>query len=210
MIEELQSIDQCQLVFVSTAGAVYDETDSVSASESSPLNPKSYYGAGKLAVEMFLRAYCAQTSHPVVIVRPANVYGPGQQAKRQFAIVPTLMRAISEGSTFKVWGNGETKRDYLYAEDFTEFFVALTERQWRGVNVFNVASQKLHSINDLCALLQEVSGSKLSIEYLSERGIDLGGIEIDCSRASAELGWRATTELEEGLAKTWQWFVRSK
>ena len=73
MIEELQSIDQCQLVFVSTAGAVYDETDSVSASESSPLNPKSYYGAGKLAVEMFLRAYCAQTSYPVVIVRPANV-----------------------------------------------------------------------------------------------------------------------------------------
>jgi UDP-glucose 4-epimerase len=147
MIEELQSLEGCQLIFVSSAGAVYDETASNSAQESSPLNPKSYYGAGKLAVEMFLRAYSAQTSHPVVIARPANVYGPGQLAKRQFAIVPTLMRAIRSGSTFKVWGNGEAKRDYLYTEDFAKFFVALTERQWQGVNVFNVASQKSHSVS---------------------------------------------------------------
>jgi UDP-glucose 4-epimerase len=210
MIEELQSLEGCQLIFVSSAGAVYDETASNSAQESSPLNPKSYYGAGKLAVEMFLRAYSAQTSHPVVIARPANVYGPGQLAKRQFAIVPTLMRAIRSGSTFKVWGNGEAKRDYLYTEDFAKFFVALTERQWQGVNVFNVASQKSHSVNDLCKLLQEVSGSRLSIEYLPERGVDLSGIEIDCSRAEAELGWKATTELEDGLTKTWEWFVRSK
>jgi nucleoside-diphosphate-sugar epimerase len=107
------------------------------------------------------------------------------------------MRAIRSGSTFKVWGNGEAKRDYLYTEDFAKFFVALTERQWQGVNVFNVASQ-------------EVSGSRLSIEYLPERGVDLSGIEIDCSRAEAELGWKATTELEDGLTKTWEWFVRSK
>jgi UDP-glucose 4-epimerase len=100
------------------------------------------------------------------------------------------MRAIRSGSTFKVWGNGEAKRDYLYAEDFAKFFVALTERQWQGVNVFNVASQKSHSVNDLCKLLQEVSGSRLSIEYLPERGVDLSG--------------------EDGLTKTWEWFVRSK
>ena len=193
-----------------SAGAVYDEIGSDSARESSPLNPKSYYGAGKLAVEMFLRAYSAQTSHPVVIARPANVYGPGQLAKRQFAIVPTLMRSISTGSTFKIWGNGESTRDYLYAEDFAEFFVALMQRQWQGVNVFNVASQKSYSVNDLCRQLEEVSGSQLSIEYLPERGVDLSGIEIDCSRAKAELGWQAITELEEGLKKTWQWFVKSK
>lgn len=210
LIEELQSVDNCKLIFVSSAGAVYDENSVSSACETSPLNPKSYYGAGKLAAEMFLRAYCAQSAHPVVITRPANVYGPGQQAKRQFAIVPTLMRAISSGSTFKIWGNGEAKRDYLYAEDFAEFFIALTNRQWRGVNIFNVASQKSYSVNYLCELLQEVSGRQLSIEYVPDRGVDSSGIEIDCSRAKAELGWHATTELEDGLTKTWEWFIRSK
>ena len=210
LIEELESAENCKLVFVSSAGAVYDEASSRSATERSQLNPKSYYGAGKLAVEMFLRAYCAQTSRPVVIARPANVYGPGQQAKRQFAIVPTLMNAISSGSTFRIWGNGEARRDYLYMEDFAEFFIALTDRQWQGVNIFNVASQKSHSVNDLCNLLQKVSGRKLSIEYVPDRGVDSSGIEIDCSRAKAELGWHATTELEDGLTKTWEWFVRLK
>ena len=210
LIEQLHSLSSCQLIFVSSSGAIYDETGASSFSESSPLNPKSYYGAGKLAVEMFLRAYSAQTTHPVVLVRPSNVYGPGQQTKRQFAIVPTLMRAISDGATFSVWGDGAATRDYLYAEDFTEFFVLLTERQWEGVNTFNLASQKSCSINDLCNLLQKVSGKRLSLEYLPERGVDLHDVAIDCSRANTELGWQATTELEEGLVETWEWFVRSR
>ena len=210
LIEQLHSMSGTQLIFVSSSGAIYDETGASSFSESSPLNPKSYYGAGKLAVEMFLRAYSAQTKHPVVLVRPSNVFGPGQQTKRQFAIVPTLMRAISDGATFSVWGDGAATRDYLYAKDFAEFFVLLTERQWEGVNTFNLASQKSCSINDLCNLLQKVSGKRLSLEYLPERGVDLHDVAIDCSRANTELGWQATTELEEGLVETWEWFVRSR
>lgn len=210
LIEQLHSSSGCQLVFVSSSGAIYDDADRSSYSESSPLNPKSYYGAGKLAVEMFLRAYGAQTAHPVVLVRPPNVYGPGQKTKRQFAIVPTIMRAISDGSTFHVWGDGTATRDYLYAEDFAEFFVSLTERRWEGVNAFNVASQKSHSINDLCELLQKVSGKQLSLDYLPERGVDFHDVAIDCSHANAKLGWHATTELEEGLIKTWDWFVNSQ
>lgn len=210
LIEELQSVENCQLVFVSSAGAVYDESGADNVVENSPLNPKSYYGAGKLAVEMFLRAYCAQTAHPVLIVRPANVYGPGQKIKRQFAIVPTLMHAINDGATFEIWGDGEATRDYVYADDFAEFFVLLTAKRWQGVSTFNLASQNSCSINDLCQLLQKVSGKELSLEYLPERGVDLHGIGIDANRAHAELGWQATTELEDGLRKTWEWFVSSQ
>ena len=198
LIEELQSVDNCQLIFVSSAGAVYDETGTGSVVETSPLNPMSYYGAGKLAVEMFLRAYCAQTDHPVVIVRPANVYRPGQRTKRQF------------GATFKVWGDGEATRDFVYADDFAEFFVLLTAKTWQGVSTFNLASQTSCSINELCALLQKVSGKQLSLEYLPERGIDLHGVGIDATRARAELGWQADTDLETGLRKTWEWFVQSQ
>ncbi len=210
LIEQLHSLPGIQVIFVSSSGAIYDESGASSFSESSPLNPKSYYGAGKLAVEMFLRAYSAQTTHPVVLVRPSNVYGPRQQTKRQFAIVPTLMRAISDGATFPVWGDGAATRDYLYSEDFTDFFVLLTQRRWEGVSTFNLASQKSCSINDLCELLQKISGKQLSLEYLPERGVDLHDVAIDCTRASTELGWQATIDLEEGLAKTWEWFVRSQ
>jgi len=120
------------------------------------------------------------------------------------------MHAISDGATFPVWGDGAATRDYLYAEDFAELFVLLTERQWEGVSTFNLASQKSCSINDLCELLQKVSGKQLSLEYVPECGVDFHNVAIDCTRASEELGWQATTEFEEGLVKTREWFVRSQ
>ena len=210
LLEQLHEMPGCALVFVSSAGAVYDDVLDGNATELSPLSPKSYYGAGKLSVEMFLRAYAAQTGHPVVIVRPSNVYGPGQRVKRQFAIVPTLMQAIRDGSTFKIWGGGDTTRDYLYSEDFAAFFVRLTSKRLTGVSTFNVAAQSSCSINDLCGLLQDISGRPLSLEHLPERSVDLKGVNFDCSRAKAELGWQATTELKEGLTKTWDWFLHSQ
>ena len=210
LLEQLQSVAECPLVFVSSAGAVYEEGVPGSVAEGAPLSPKSYYGAGKLAAEMFLRAYSAQTGNPVLIARPANVYGPGQVAKRQFAIVPTLMQALQDGSPFRIWGSGEATRDYLYIDDFADFFVAATGRNWRGVNVFNLSSQRSCSVNDLCRLLEKVSGRTLSLEHVAERGVDLHGVEIDSSHAMKELGWRATTDLEEGLKRTWEWFVQTK
>ena len=98
----------------------------------------------------------------------------------------------------------------LYAEDFADFFVALTERNWQGVSTFNLASQRLCSINDLCAMLEKVTGRRLSLEYAPERGVDLRGLEIDSRAAKQALGWQATTKLEEGLVKTWEWFVQSQ
>lgn len=210
LIEQLHTLSNCKTVFVSSAGAVYDDAIPGSATETSPLSPKSYYGAGKISVEMFLRAYAAQTAHPVVIVRPPNVYGPGQRTKRQFAIVPTLMQAIRDGGTFTVWGDGEATRDYLFSEDLAEFFALLVAKQWRGVSTYNLASQRSCSINELCGLLQEISGKPLSLNYLPERGVDLSGVAIDCSQAKVELGWQATTELNDGLAKTWDWFRKSQ
>lgn len=210
LLEQLQAVSGCQIVFVSSAGAVYEEGTPGGVTEASPLSPKSYYGAGKIAAEMFLRAYAAQSSGAVVIARPANVYGPGQFAKRQFGIVPTLMRALRDGSTFRIWGSGEATRDFLYIDDFTEFFVAVTRKRWQGVNVFNLSSQESCSVNDLCRFLEKVSGRRLSLEHGPERGVDLRNVEIDSSRAMKEVGWQATTDLEEGLKKTWEWFLQSK
>lgn len=209
LLEQLHANSGCQLVFVSSAGAVYEEGTPGSVNEDSRLNPKSYYGAGKLAAEMFLRAYSAQTASPVLIARPANVYGPGQVAKRQFAIIPTLMKALRDGSTFRIWGNGEATRDYLYIDDFSDFFVAAIGQRWRGVNVINLSSQRSCSVNDLCRRLEEVSGRRLSLEYVPERGVDLHGVKIDSSRARTEFGWEPSTDLDEGLRQTWEWFIQS-
>lgn len=209
LLEALGAPTRFPFVFVSSAGAVYDDQETGDSTERSPLNPRSYYGAAKLAAEMFLRAYSAQTGNPVVVVRPSNVYGPGQAPKRGFGIVPTIMRAITENRPFRIWGDGEATRDYLYIDDFAAFFTAIAQRRWENFNLYNLAAHNACSINRLCELIERVSGRRLEREYLPARGVDPSIVAIDSGLARRELGWRPHTDLETGLAATWKWFSNS-
>lgn len=209
LLETIQATDGFPLVFVSSAGATYADTRAGPVDEDARLDPRSCYGAGKLAAEHFLRAFSAQTGHPVVIVRPSNVYGPGQAPKRQFGIVPTIMRALAEDRPFTVWGDGETTRNFLYVDDFADLVVRIAERSWQGTEVFNAGSAENCSINRLCDLLEGIAGRRLQREYRDQRGIDPEGVAIDSGRARRELGWAATTTLEVGLAAAWDWYTRT-
>lgn len=206
LLEAMSTPGRGPLIFVSSAGATYAGPESTT--ENAPVNPASYYGAAKLATEMFLRAYSAQTGNPVIVLRPSNVYGPGQKPRRQFGIVPTMMRALRENAVFPIWGDGQTSRDYLFLDDFVELFGALLRRRWQGFHLFNAAAGSACSINGLCRLLEKISGRRLSVQYLPARGIDSAGGPIDCSRARDELGWQARTDLETGLTATWRWFTK--
>lgn len=77
-LESLQNYPQVKLIYVSTGGAIYGDVASSFAEESERLSPLSYYGAGKAAIEQFIIAFCRQTSQSVIILRPSNLYGPGQ------------------------------------------------------------------------------------------------------------------------------------
>jgi UDP-glucose 4-epimerase len=119
-----------------------------------------------------------------------------------------MMRAINENEPFRIWGDGETSRDYLYLDDFVCFFAALVRRRWQGFNLYNVGAGAACSINALCRLLEKVSGKRLTVEYLPARGIDSTGGPVDCTKARNELDWRPHTDLETGLTATWRWFTK--
>jgi UDP-glucose 4-epimerase len=207
LLEAINRPGSCPLVFVSTAGATYAAGDQ-RTTENSTVNPASYYGAAKLATEMFLRAYAMQTGNAVIVVRPSNVYGPGQQPRRQFGIVPTMMRALHHGETFHIWGDGQTERDFLFLDDFVELFVEILRRRWRSFHLFNAAAESNCSINELRILVERISGKRLSVRNLPARGVDTSGAPLDCAKARDELGWKARTDLETGLTATWRWFEK--
>jgi UDP-glucose 4-epimerase len=210
LLDALQESHGPVLVYISSGGAVYDTSGgNLRFSESSPTAPASYYGAGKLAAEAFIQAYRGQTGHPAVIIRPANIYGPGQIPKEHFGIVPTLCNCLYQEQPFTIWGDGSAVRDYLYMPDFLDLCGKVTRHDWRqqSLETLNAGTGQGHSILELCELLRKVSGKTLKLDHRPPRGVDLPAVTLDTGRARKLLGWQSGTSLEEGLDVTWQWFI---
>ena len=194
-----------RIVYLSSGGAIYGD-DAADASESKLLRPRSYYGAGKAAGEAFLHACIARSDWSAVILRPSNLYGPGQKVTKGFAIVPTMFDRALDGKPFHIWGDGSTIRDYCYIDDLVE---ALTSSLFgpakQSFNVYNVASGRSASILELIDACQIASGRTINVEFHPPRGVDVACVSPTHQRIADELGWTARVDLASGLQRTWVW-----
>jgi UDP-glucose 4-epimerase len=210
LLAAMQRFPDVHFIFVSSGGAIYGDQPKRMVHERDPLAPISYYGAGKVAAEAFLHAYHKQTGNGVTIFRPSNLYGPGQRPKAHFGIIPTLLECVKSGNTFQIWGDGEIIRDYLFIEDFVE--LCRRTIPWasdqRALSVFNVGAGKGHSVNQLCDCIRKITNQTLKTAYQPSRGIDVAQIVLDSSAARSTFDWTVSTDLEDGLKRTWNWFNR--
>jgi UDP-glucose 4-epimerase len=183
--------------------------DSGALSESRVSEPPSYYGAGKIAIEKFINAFVRQHNGRALILRPSNFYGPGQHFRRGFGLLPTLFRHAVNKTPVNIWGDGEIVRDYLFMDDFLLLCLAIAESKFAfsGFEVCNAGSGTGHSINQVCALVEQITGVTLERNYLPSRNVDLKRIVLDSTRANRLFGWSATTPLPAGVAKSWNWYL---
>jgi UDP-glucose 4-epimerase len=209
LLEYLEHHCKATLVYVSSGGTIYGDAGPEPCDEESTMDPISYYGASKASLEFFLHAYSRQTQNPVVILRPSNIYGPGQLAKQQFGFVPTLLNAIKNSDKFKLMGDGENTRDFLFIDDFVALCEALVHRVSSAnipvCSTFNTGSGVGVSLNRVIALAQAVTSAEVSLDQRPVRTVDVRSIILDSGRAKEAFDWVADTSLEEGLRRTWEW-----
>ncbi|GGY15894.1 NAD-dependent dehydratase [Rhodanobacter panaciterrae] len=207
LLQALQAHPQTNLLYLSSGGSLYATAPEELATESSPVRPRSYHGAGKIAAEHFIGAWCSQYGGGATILRPSNIYGPGQHERTGFGIVPTGLGKISRGETLTVWGDGSATRDYLYIEDFVALCIAtLATPMSGGARVLNAASSVGVSLNELFNVMEAVTGRPLQRSYDTGRSVDTPRVVMDANLARQHYGWSATTSLHEGIANTWAWF----
>lgn len=206
MIEALQESPACRLVFLSSGGTLYGDRNAP-AREEDPLRPRSYHGAGKAAAEHFIHAWATQYGGTAVLLRPSNVYGPGQPARRGFGIIPTALDCALHGQPLTLWGDGSTIRDYLYIDDILALCAAALDAPLDvGARAFNAASGEAISLNALVDRIEAVTGRPIQRVYEPARRVDVHSITADTTAARATFAWAPTTTLDEGLRRTWQWF----
>jgi len=207
LLEELRAHPHTRLIYISSGGTVYGDPGKGMASESSELKPLSYYGAGKVAAEAFLRCFEERNGNPVVILRPSNVYGPGQPRYQGFGVIRTMLQHAFDGSTMTIWGDGSIVRDFIYIDDFTAALECFLTRS-SPIGTYNIGAGIGYSLNELIAIIETVSGRSLNIRHEAARSFDVQSIVLDTHAIRLRCDWTPTTPLEAGVTNTWNWLCR--
>lgn len=180
--------------------------------EETPYDPRSPYSASKAASDHLVRAWHETYGLPVLVTNCSNNYGPYHFPEK---LIPVVILNALAGKQIPVYGKGENIRDWLYVEDHADALLTVITKGKVGGS-YNVGGENertnLELVRTICAILDEKrprdAGSYADlITFVTDRpGHDLR-YAIDPSRIGAELGWRPSVSVEEGLEKTVQWYL---
>jgi UDP-glucose 4-epimerase len=185
------------LVFASTGGAIYGETDAVPTPETAPERPLAPYGQAKLAAEGYLRLLGRLHGVRVTALRFANVYGPRQDPLGEGGVVAIFCGAAVAGRPVTVFGTGEQTRDFVFVGDIVD--ACLSAAEGAPFGPYNIGTGVETSV---LALAGELG---VQWEHAPARPGEVERSCLDPARASAELGWSAATPLAAGLERTLAW-----
>ena len=179
--------------------------------ETTPYDPRSPYSASKAASDHLVRAWGETYGLPVLVSNCSNNYGPFHFPEK---LIPVVILNALHGRPIPVYGQGENVRDWLFVEDHADALLTVLAKGRAG-RTYNIGGENearnIDLVRMICTLLDDrrPAGAPHDrlIEYVTDRpGHDLR-YAIDPSRIREELGWRPSVTLEEGLARTVDWYL---
>ena len=198
-----------KLVYTSSIGAyssaeVFMETKN---DEGPPMD--MYPGWAKRMAELQIKAYREQYGLDWSVVRPCNVYGPGDNFDPDNAmVIPSLMMRIHRGEDpLLVWGDGSAIRDFAFSRDVAKGIILALYNGTRG-DFVNLGSGKGVSIKELVDTLH--SFLDFNYEFDTTKSSGFPKRVMDISRARDWIDYNPTTSLLDGLKETWNWFQDHK
>jgi len=195
-----------RVIFPSSGGTVYGEPTSLPVHETHALNPMDPYGISKLAIEKYLNYFNRAYGLDYLILRYSNPYGERQSPHGQQGVIPVFLNRIKMGERPVIYGDGSIERDYVYVGDAAEATITALEKK-TAHKIFNVGSGAGTSLNQLIELMSGVAGKKIEPVYAGDTAIRVQKIVLDVSRMRDEIGWKPSTSLQEGIARTWRWIA---
>jgi UDP-glucose 4-epimerase len=194
-----------QVLFASSGGATYGDTDVIPTPETHPQRPVSHYGAAKAAAELYLGVYRASYGIPFAALRYSNVYGPRQDPHGEAGVVAIFCGRLLEGKPCTVFGDGKQTRDYVFAGDVARANLLAAERRFEGA--LNVGTGIETDVVELYGHLARAAGVSRPPEHAPARLGEQRRSCIDPSAAARAIGWKPEVALADGLARTFAWFA---
>ena len=198
-----------RVVFAASSSA-YGDTEELPKREDMPPRPRSPYAVAKLAGEQYIAAFHAAYGFEAVALRYFNVFGPRQDPTSQYAaVVPRFITAARENRAPVIFGDGEQTRDFTYVANVVQANMRACEAPAQDVagKVFNVGCGDRITVNTLWTKIRTIVGSSVDAVYESSRKGDVRDSLASLERASRYLKYSPTVSVDEGLARTCEFFL---
>ncbi len=208
LLEACRDAEVGRVLFVSSGGVVYGETDQLPVRETAPKAPVSGYGVSKLTGENYLFAFRKLFGIESAALRYSNVYGPRQDPNGEAGVIAVFCSRILAGEPLTVFGDGLQTRDYVYAGDVARANLALTEAalpEPESIDdvAFNVATEQETTVVELGRTLISVAGTEVEMQHALARTGELLRSCL-CTDKLRGLGWAPEVPLEQGLRRTFE------
>jgi UDP-glucose 4-epimerase len=196
-------------VVAASSSSVYGNSDELPRVETQNPDPISPYGVSKLAAERYCVSFARVYPLETVVLRYFNVFGPNQDPTSQYAaVVPRFITGIADGNPIPVYGDGEQRRDFTYVANVVAANLRAADADGVSGEVFNVATGRPTTVNELAEKIGDVLGRTLRREEFPERTGDIRDSWADVERARRLLSWEPRVGLDEGLRRAAEHFLQ--
>lgn len=172
------------------------------------------YAIAKIAGIKMCESYNRQYGTKYISAMPTNLYGENDNFDLHSShVLPALIRKFHEAKVNKseyveVWGTGTPKREFLYSDDLADACVFLMNN-YEGNEIVNIGVGEDIPIKDLANLVKKVTDFKGELKFDTSKPDGTPRKLVDVTKINS-LGWKATTSLEEGLKKAYNWFLENE
>jgi dTDP-D-glucose 4,6-dehydratase len=187
----------------------------VQFTEATAYDPRSPYSASKAASDHLVRAWFETYGLPVVLSNCSNNYGPYHFPEK---LIPVVILNALAGRALPIYGDGSNIRDWLYVEDHADALLLVATKGALGRS-YNIGGENertnLQLVHTICAILDRLRPSDTGayadlITFVTDRPGHDARYAIDPTRIRAELGWRPSVTVEEGLERTVRWYLENE
>src|SRR3954453_19769268 len=207
VLESARRTGVVRVVNTSTGGAIYGDVDVIPTPETTPPRPMAAYGQSKFCAEAYCGWYERLHGMSAVTLRYGNVYGPRQDPLGEAGVIAIFCGKLIGGERPVIYGDGRQTRDYTYVADVVGANLAAAEHP-EAHGVYNVGTGSESSVLEVLGALRRAAGlgdEDLQPEFAPARLGELQRSALDVSRARAELGFTARTDLADGMRRTLEW-----
>jgi UDP-glucose 4-epimerase len=196
LIEQCRKLDINKFIFASSY--IYGQPEYLPIDEKHPVKPGNPYAHSKYIAEKMCRAYQKDFGLKCIILRPFNIYGPGQNPD---FLIPTIINQLNSDKIELM--DPVPKRDYLFISDMISAYHKAIDYEGSDFELFNIGYGESYSVSEISDLVLELSGSSIPVVFSGEkRQSEISDTVADISHAKQELNWSPEVSIKEGIKAT--------